>query len=68
MYHASRSIVRILLLLLPERERMHEPIEYWLRLPVELLDAPGLPAASTLDLKIERLDVPVLSEQLLAFI
>jgi hypothetical protein len=47
---------------------MHEPIEYWLRLPVELLDAPGLPAASTLDLKIERLDVPVLSEQLLAFI
>ena len=67
MYHASRSIVRILLLL-PERERMHEPIEYWLRLPVELLDAPGLPAASTSELKIERLDVPVLSEQLLTFI
>ena len=78
MYHASRSIVRILrhvvsrtafvLLLLPEWERMLEPPDHWLPLLVELDDAPGLPAASMLELKSEFSDMPVLSDQLLACI
>ena len=63
----SRSIVRILLLL-PEWERMLEPPDHWLPLLVELDDAPGLPAASMLELKSEFSDISVLSDQLLACI
>ena len=64
----SRSVVRILLLLLPEWERMLEPPDHWLPLLMELDDAPGLPAASMLELKSEFSDMPVLSDQLLACI
>ena len=65
----SRSVVRILLLLLlPEWERMLEPPDHWLPLLVELDDAPGLPAASMLELKSEFSDISVLSDQLLACI
>ena len=66
MYHASRSIVRILLL--PEWELMLEPPDHGLSLLVELDDAPSLPAASMLELKSEFSDISVLSDQLLACI
>jgi len=64
----SRSVVRILLLLLPEWERMLEPPDHGLPLLVEFDDAPGLPAASMLELKSEFSDISVLSDQLLACI
>jgi hypothetical protein len=65
---ASHPPGRNVLLLRPERERMLESPDHWLPLLVELDDAPGLPAASMLELKSEFSDISVLSDQLLACI